>query len=243
MLCSRSSVSPELPILDDHARRHLGQLGSRLLHLQIVRGFAGATRSCCEPGDGDVARLDEVLVGLFGLLQLRAILAELSADGLKPERVLARGVLVSGAEVAPSSSRAGPVRRTRACGPASSAARRARRATASPWLYCAICSRRFSFSSSSRASGFRRSRPDTNKPRKPRNRLASRCNIELPPQRPVLRCQPTSRLEMTAASGGSHDVVRSTRKSGPRVLHERAVGRLDRHRRVAGPKPCVSDCF
>ena len=48
---------------------------------------------------GDVARLDQVLVGVFGLLELLAVLFELRVDRLQAQRVLAGGRLVAGAQV------------------------------------------------------------------------------------------------------------------------------------------------
>ena len=48
---------------------------------------------------GDIARLDQVLVGRLGLLELLAVLLELRVDGLQPQRVLAGRRLVAGAQV------------------------------------------------------------------------------------------------------------------------------------------------
>ena len=52
---------------------------------------------------------------------------------------------------------------------------------ASPWLYCAICLRRFSVSTSSSASGLLRSNPETNSPKNPRTRFDIRLNMALEP--------------------------------------------------------------
>src|SRR6478735_8791594 len=51
---------------------------------------------------------------------------------------------------------------------------------ARPWLKLPICLRRFSCSSSSKASGLRLSTPETNRERKPLNRFAMRLNMEPP---------------------------------------------------------------
>ena len=83
----------------DHAGRHLVQLGHGLVHAHVVDGALEAFDLGACGLHGNVARLDQVLVGGLGLFELGAILGELRVDGLQPQCVLPGGGVVAGADV------------------------------------------------------------------------------------------------------------------------------------------------
>src|SRR5262249_7337525 len=63
----------------------------------------------------------------------------------------------------------------------------------------------------------------------------------VPPQRPTLRCQPTRRFEITAASGGSQEVFRSTRIPAPEYCTNGLSGALIDTVGLPGRNPCAND--
>jgi hypothetical protein len=82
-----------------HASRHFVDLGHRLLHAHVVDRALEAFDLGARRVHGDIACLDEILVGLFGLLELGAILGELALDRLQAKRILPGGGPVAGPQV------------------------------------------------------------------------------------------------------------------------------------------------
>ena len=103
----------------DHAGRHLVDLGHGLLHAHVVDGALEAFDLGARGLHGDVAGLDQVLVGGLGLLELRAVLGRAA---LRPSAGAARtGRRRSCCRRARArwSWRAGLSARLRACAPGS----------------------------------------------------------------------------------------------------------------------------
>ena len=73
----------------DHARRHLGHLGHGALHLEVTDAGLEALDLGPRDGEGDIACAGQLLVGGFGLLQLRTIFGKLAFDRLQTKGVLA----------------------------------------------------------------------------------------------------------------------------------------------------------
>src|SRR5262249_46866189 len=121
---------------------------------------------------------------------------------------------------------------------------------ASPWLYCAICLRRFSVSTSRSASGFWRSSPEMKSPKKPRIRLVKRFHIALLSLSPIHPVQPIlavclaalPTLQQIADDLGARriaDLGQVHAHAVVSVFHKWAVRELDGHTGIGRAKAVV----
>src|SRR5262249_17762573 len=99
MVCRRSSVSPDPPMLLIIPAALSVNSAVALFILPLpnaaLKGFVLRPPT----PDRHIASLQQILVSRLGLLQLLAVLFQFARDGLQPERILAGGAAVARAQI------------------------------------------------------------------------------------------------------------------------------------------------